>query len=175
MTNMAATASGAVTCPSSYRESRAEPIAGKGRRERPRKPGAASAQAHWLAPGSRAAELGIFCQDCGELLARGPGPLQSRRSRPDPGANLIQRTSPRVGWGCVAVFESLGHFARFLEVPDYGLENSGVRRNWDQGASVESPQEGSVVVRKGDAPFRLPPEESEFVDAMVQAGIHALT
>lgn len=80
-----------------------------------------------------------------------------------------------MGRECVSVFESLGHFARFLEVPDYGLENSGVRRNWDQGASVESPQKGSIGVRKGVAPSRLPPEESEFVDAMVQAGIHSLT
>lgn len=54
-----------------------------------------------------------------------------------------------MGRECVAVFESLGHFARFLEVPDNGLENSGVRRNWDQVASVESPQKGSVGVRKG--------------------------
>jgi hypothetical protein len=173
---MAATASGAVTCPSCYRESRAEPIAGKGRRERLGKPKAASAQAHWLAPGSpAAAELGIVCQDCGELLAHGPGPLRSRRSGPDPGADLIQRTSPRVGRECVALFESLGHFARFLKVPDYGLENSGVRRNWDQGASVESPLKVSVGVRKGDAPSRLLLEESEFMDAMVQAGIHSLT
>lgn len=80
-----------------------------------------------------------------------------------------------MGRECVLVFESLGQFARFLEVSDYRLENSGVRRNWDQEASVESPQKGSVGVRKGDALSRLPPEESEFVDAMVQARIHSLT
>lgn len=175
MTNMAATASGAVTCPSCYRESGAEPIAGKGRRERRgsrscKRAGALAVT--WL---PAAAEFGIVCQDCGELLARGPGPLRSRRSRPDLGADLIQRTKPRVGRECAAVLESLGHFARFLEVLDYALENSGVRRNWDQGASVKSPQKGSVGVRKVDAPSRLPPEESEFVDAMVQAGIHSLT
>lgn len=102
----------------------------------------------------------------------GPGGAGGTRG---PGPDLIQRTRPRVGRECVLVFESLGQFARFLEVSDYRLENSGVRRSWDQEASVESPQKGSVGVRKGDALSRLPPEESEFVDAMVQARIHSLT
>lgn len=33
----------------------------------------------------------------------------------------------------------------------------------------------TVGVRRGDAMSRVSPEESEFVDAMVQAGIHTLT
>lgn len=94
---------------------------------------------------------------------RGQEPTGPTNDKPEGGAGML--CGVRVFWtvcgGPCGIRLWIGKF--------WGQEELCSR-----GVSVESLQKGSVGVRRGDAISRASPEESEFVDAMVQAGIHTL-